>query len=68
MTSNLMRMLEPKTLTHKIERMRWSNRMDLIALSTEEGKLHILIYFTAVSFGVRGESPALVNNSGCHTT
>lgn len=48
MNSNLMRMRDPKVLAHHIERMKWSNRMDLIAMSTDKGTRTCYIYLTCV--------------------
>lgn len=45
MNSNLMRMRDPKVLSHHIERMKWSNRMDLIAMSTDKGKPKLRLFF-----------------------
>lgn len=53
MQSNLMRMRDPKVLAHNIERMKWSNKMDLIAMSTDKGKPPLLTVFSTTTFWFR---------------
>lgn len=45
-----MRMRDPKVLAHNIERMKWSNKMDLIAMSTDKGKPPLLTVFFLNTF------------------